>query len=97
MNSNLEKKWVLHEVATFLLGPTLLLAKCGQKSDFTIHHVQNQQRINHKFLAIFELTSCCICASTFSRIYSQDRLSSFRSIDVQVYHSILNFNLLHFF
>ena len=52
MNSNLEKKWVLHEVATFLLGPTLLLAKCGQKSDFTIHHVQNQLSINHKFLAI---------------------------------------------
>ena len=52
MNSNLEKKWVLHEVATFLLGPTLLLAKCGQKSDFTIHHVQNQQSISHKFLAM---------------------------------------------
>ena len=70
MNSNLEKKWVLHEVATFLLGPTLLLAKCGQKSDFTIHNVQNQQSINQKFLPIFELTSCSICVPTFSRILS---------------------------
>ena len=97
MKTDLEKKWVLHEVATFLLGPTLLLAKCGQKSDFTIHHVQNQQRINHKFLAIFALTSCYICAPTFSRSLSRDRLSSFGSIDVQVYPSTVNFDLLHFF
>ena len=97
MNSNLEKKWVLHEVATFLLGPTLLLAKCGQKSDFTIHHVQNQQSIIHKFLAIFALTSCCICATTFIRILSREHLSSFRSINVQVYPSTMNFDLLHFF
>ena len=74
MNSNLEKKWVLHEVATFLLGPTLLLAKCGQKSDFTIHHVQNQQSINHKLFALFSLTNCCICEPTFSRILSRDHV-----------------------